>query len=174
MRDLSETTQAETEKAITSPFYLVEIVMATVTLRLSSSGETAWNGETWAQAGVQVDDLRQVAGGEMEGSISLPNTDLAASALVLADGINDRPCRIRKLYGAGPHAPEDAVLLFDGVCDGAPSLSIQRISIEITTRGRINELSPRLRWELFCNHIPPAGTVIPWGGEHFRLEPRGF
>ena len=172
MRTLTAATKTEIERDITRPIYLVELVMATVTYRLSTGPAVSWNGSTWSQSGAQVDDLRAVSGGAQEGRISLPNHDNAASALVLSDGVAGRACRIWQLYGDGPYATNDAVLLFDGECDGA-DLTIERVSIDLTSSGRIRELSPRLYWEHFCKHIPPAGTVISWGGEHYRLERRG-
>lgn len=171
MRDLTAATGTEIARGITRPRYLIELVMENVTYRWSSGSEATWNGQLWTQNGAQVDDLRAVAGGAQEGRISLPNHDNAASALVLSDGINGRACRIWQIYGDGPFATDDAVLLFEGVCDGA-ELAIERVSIDLTSAGRVNELSPRLYWDMACTHIPPAGTVISWGGEHYRLERR--
>ncbi|MGE0289691.1 MAG: hypothetical protein AB7I42_25625 [Bradyrhizobium sp.] len=173
MRTLTEKTQTDTSGQITRPFYLIELVMASATYRWSSRQTVDWNSQTWTQNGVQVDELRDLAGGAQEGRISLPNHDRAASALVLAERINGRPIRIWQLYGDAPHAIDDAVALFDGYCDGAPNVAASRVSIEITSAGMENEDAPRLRWELFSSHIPPSGTVISWGGEHYRLERRG-
>lgn len=173
MLEMTEKAEADVTAPITVPFWLVELEMATATYRWSSRHELDWNGHTWAQSGVQVDTLRDLAGGAQEGTISLPNHDRAASALVLAERINGRPVRIWKLYGQPPYAVGDAILKFSGVADGTPNVAAPRVSIEINGVGLDNQEAPRLLWDLFSNHIPPAGSVISWAGEHFLLERRG-
>lgn len=173
MRELTEYMDAEIARPITRPLNLIEILLPSVTLRWSTGRTVEWDGDTWTDAGVTLEALRALAGGAMEGMISVRNTELAASGLVLVDGVNDRPCRIWELSGPGPFDPADAVMTFEGVCDGTPDISIERVRIAITSASRVREMSPRIYFEQFCNHIPPAGTVISWGGEHYRLEARG-
>lgn len=172
MRTLSTTTDTETAKAITRPIELIELVLASGTYRWSSAGDVSFNGYTWSESGAQVDHLQSLAGGAQQGIISLSNTDNAASALVLADGVADAPITLYQLYGDGPYAADDAVELFSGVCDGAPQIGLDRVQISITSAGRAREFAPRIYFEQFCNWIPPAGKVISWGGEHYRLERR--
>lgn len=172
MRDLTPNQQAETQKASTEPFHLVELQTPTATYRWSSRATAVWRGQEWTGGVVRVDGLAALAGGSAEARISLSNSDNAASALALVDNINDSPCRIYQLYGAAPHADADAALVFAGVVDGVPRIGTARVTIDLLTAGRAMEMSPRLYFELFCSSLPPAGTVISWAGEHYRLEAR--
>lgn len=172
MRTLSTYTTTEIAKAITRPIHLVELVTDATTYRWSSSGDVPYASVTWTGNGVSVEDLRNLAGGGQEGRISLPNIDGAAAALVLGTGIADRVLRIYELAGDGPYTAGDAALLFDGVCDAATSIDDERVTIDITSAARNMEQSPRILWNLFCNHMPAPGTVIPWAGERYALEPR--
>lgn len=171
MRTLSTAAAADVVKPITTPFHLVELVMASATYRWSTRGTVSWDSQTWTEAGVMVEGLRNLVGGGMEGAISITNTDNAASALVLADGVADRECRVWQLNGAGPYVLADAVKLFDGVCDGA-DIGLDRVRIDIITAKRVRETAPRIYFEAFCAHMPAAGTVLAWGGEHYTLENR--
>lgn len=171
MRALSGATLSEIVKPITRPINLIEIVFAAVTYRLSTGPTVTWNAQTWIASGAKVENLQSLVGGAMDGRISLPNTDNAASALVLVDGVADRVCRIYQLYGDGPYSVGDEIKLFEGVCDNA-EIDLDRVVINITTERRLSETAPRIYFEAFCTRLPPAGTVISWGGEHYRLEAR--
>lgn len=168
--DITPYTQAETAREITIPRHLIELTVGAAVYRWSTREDVTWSGETWIGVGAQVEDLRTLVGGAMSGRISLPNHDNAMSALVLADGVAGRRVRIWQLYGMGPFTAEDAVLVFSGEADGAPDVGETRVSIEIVTEGRALQKAPRLYWDMLFNHIPPAGTVISIGGEHFTLE----
>lgn len=172
MRTLSSTTSTETAKPITRPIHLVEIVTNTVTYRWSSSNDVTYNSATYTGNGVSVSALRNLAGGGQEGQITLPNIDGAAAALVLSADIADKACRIYELSGDGPYSVGDAVLLFEGVCDCASDINDERVTIDITSAARNMEQTPRILWNLFCHHMPAAGTVIAWAGERYTLEPR--
>jgi hypothetical protein len=162
----------ETTRDRAMPFYVVELVMSTVTYRWSTGREAVWNGQTFVESGVNVEGkLEPQAGGGKIGQISLPNADKAGSALVLGENMNFRPIRIWKLYGAGPYDVEDAVPQFDGVCDGVPDIGDTRVFINLFTNGKHNNESPPLVYDLFTVP-PPAGTVVSWQGEHFTLESR--
>lgn len=169
MRTLSTTTNTEVSKTITRPILLVEISFP-IAYRWATLGDVTWNGYTWTSNGVRVEDIRNLAGGGVEGRISIPNHDNAASALVLGNSIADTPCVIWHLYGDGPYAVADAVELFRGVLDGA-EIGLDRVSIGLTSTGRVNEVSPRLFIAPpICNKLPPRGTVLAWAGERYTLE----
>lgn len=172
MRTLSSNTATETARPITRPMHLVHIVTDTVTYRWCSSNTVTFDGQTWTGNGVAVTALRNLAGGGMEGQISLPNIDGAGAAVALNNDLIDKACRIYELYGDGPYNVADAVVIFDGVCDAASDIGDERVIIDITSAARNRELSPRMLWNLFCNHMPAPGTVIAWAGERYTLEPR--
>jgi len=171
MRAVTPAYSAEISRHSTRPFVLVELVAPGITYRWSSGPDVTWAGESWSAVGLQLEQLRAIVGGGQEGQISLHNFGGGASALVLGSRINDAPVRIWKLYGDGPYDSGDEVQIFDGVADGQRVL-VERVTIDIVTSGRERELSPRLYYDAFCSHIPPAGTVLSWEGEHYRLESR--
>jgi hypothetical protein len=74
------------------------------------------------------------------------------------------------LYGAGPFASGDAAQLFSGVVDGAEIGSV-RATLSLVSSARRRLTGPRIYCQPpLCNHIPPAGKVITWGGEEFQFE----
>lgn len=174
MRTLNPYLQTEVSRAATAPFYLVELVFQSTTLRLSTGRDVSWRGYDWLATGVAVTELTPLEGG-MEGRLSLPNADLGASALVLAEDIHDRPCRIWILYGDGPYGADDAVLLFDGAVDGMeiPPGSL-RVELALQSRDAGTAFAPRIFCAPpLCHHAPPVGTVIDWDGERHVME-RGW
>jgi|GEM_PF-2500812 len=173
MRTLSLNLQTEVARDITTPFAVVEITTnAATVLRFSSRETVTWNAVTWTESGIKVDSLRDLPGGAQEGRLVFQNFDNAASALVLTDGITDAPVKVYLLYGAGPtFAAGDGVQIFEGVCD-ASDVQLERVTIDITSAGRLRETSPRLYYTSFCHYMPPAGRVLSWGGEHFELISR--
>ncbi|WP_347278609.1 hypothetical protein [Plasticicumulans sp.] len=168
MRTLSGTTAAALAGPITRPLLLIELSLSPVQ-RWSTGGAVTWNGYAWSESGARVEDLSELPGAAVEGRISAPNADGALGALLLAQGATDLPCRIWALYGDGPYALGDAVLLFDGVTDGAEHGL--RVTIGLITAARRRLTAPRLRCAPpLCNRLPPAGTVLAWNGERYVLE----
>lgn len=169
--DASASFESALSASVTAPFMVVELVTPSVTYRWSTGPTIDWQGATWNGIGIEVENLRPVLGGGLEGTISLPNSDGAASAIVLGQRLSDCQVRIWKLYTGAPTDPDDGLALFEGVVDGQEIVG-ERARIDIVTEGRERELSPRLYFDAFCSHIPPAGTVVSWEGEHYKLEGR--
>ncbi len=170
MRALSGPTAAALAGPITRPILLIELSLAPVQ-RWSTGGPVTWDGYTWSESGARVEELRELPGAAVEGRISAPNADGALGTLLLSQGATDVPCRIWALYGDGPYALGDAVLLFGGVTDGAEHGL--RVTLDLITAARRRLTAPRLRCAPpLCNHLPPSGTVVSWNGERYALEGR--
>ena len=160
MRTLTTATNDATQTTITRPGYLVEIVSSTI-LRLSSRGDQTWGGYTWV--GGRISRVSK-------DKVSLINSDLAYSALVLGTAMADTPVRIWKFYNDNP-AADDPVQFFTGVVDDVD------IGPDIVTMNLVNEnsrtlFSPRkfINAASGFNHLRPAGTRISWGSEVYVLE----
>lgn len=168
-KEVSTYTATEAGKAITTPIFIAEIVFATP-LRLSSRGEITWNGQTWTANGFRLDGPRPAAGGALTGRIILPNFDRAISNLIRTEGTFGKPCRIWQLFGAGPHAIEDAEQIFDGELDAVPEMG-DWVTVDIHSTGRLQQTSPRLFFAPpVFNHSPAPGTVIVWEGERIEIQ----
>lgn len=170
MRTISTRNDTEVAKKITKPFYIMDLVL-TITYRWSTLGSVLWNGQTYTPNGLRVMEINDIPGGSKEGRFSLPNHDNAASALALGEDLNDKTCRIWKLYGDEPYAVDDAISVFDGVLDGSSSIKSNEVIFGFTSEGRLREMSPRIHIAppLF-NHLPARGTVLAWAGERFELR----
>jgi len=168
-RTLPTLLSTEVVKTVTMPFHVIEIGWSP-TSRLSTGATVAWNGYTWTGGVATLDDLRALPGGALEGTLSLANTDDAVGATVLAADLAETPVTIWALYGAGPFTSGDALQVFTGVLDGA-DLSVTRVSLGLVSAGRRRLTGPRLYCQPpTCNHMPPPGTRIVWGGDVFILN----
>ncbi len=170
MRALSSSTQAETEKTVTTPAFLVEIAFSTI-LRLSTRGDQSWNGYAWTGGRVgKISGLQWDGQGRQSGGIELINSDLAYSALVLNEGVADRGVKIWKFYGDNP-ALDDPVAVFDGVADDA-TIGPDAVRIGLVGERASTLYAPRrfIGPATGFNHLSPAGTRLSWGGENYTLE----
>lgn len=164
MRELSANLEASVAQTVTTPAFLIQIDFSTV-LRLSSRGDQSWDGNLWT--GGRLGKIQASSDG---GQVEIMNSDLAAGALVLNEGISDRPISIWQFYGDNPDLA-DAVQIFSGVGDSA-EIAHDRIRIKLTAGNRRTLYSPRrfINSVSGFNNLLPAGTRITWGGETFTLE----
>lgn len=166
-KTLSANLQTEVGAPVTTPAFLVEIGFSTV-LRLSTRGDQTWNGQTWAGG-----RLGKVQAGSDGGQIEVMNTDLAAGALVLGEGVADRPISVWKFYGDNP-AVGDAHQVFAGVGDTV-DIGDDRIRIKLALENSQTLSSPRR----FVNaasgftQLLPANTRLTLGGQTFILNRGG-
>lgn len=168
MRTLTAAQIAATSSTVTTPAYLVELLFNTP-LRLSSRGDQSWGGYTWTGGRLgKVSGLASDGRGEQNGRIELINSDLAYSALVLAEGVAERGCRVWKFYGDNP---VDAALVLDGVIDGA-DIAPDRVSLDVVGESLRTASFPRrfIGAGTGFNHLRPAETKITWGGQTYILE----
>jgi hypothetical protein len=165
-RALTTLLATETVKTVTAPFFLIEIGFSS-TLRLSTRGSVLYGGYTWTGGTASMVDLHGLAGGALEGEISIGNTDSAIAAIVLGQSLRDVPVTIWLLYGAEPYAAGAALQVFTGVLDGA-TLTPTRVSLRIVSAGRRSLYGPRL----YCQFpmMPPPNTTITWGGQKYILK----
>lgn len=174
MRTLSTPTQTEIAKTYTDPGYLVEIAFSTV-VRLSSRGDVSWNGSSWlgSESGrdVGVDGLGSDGQGAQTGSLTLGNADNVVGALVLNEGVAGRAVKVWKFY-EGATAAADPAQIFSG-CGDEAEIGLTEVRISLVSESLQSLDSPRTRITKAngFNHLPPAGTIINWGGQAYRLEP---
>ena len=153
--------------ATTEPWHLVQAG----DLRLTDGPTTTWAGSTWlAYPGLVVEGEGMDGSGQSSGVVRLPNHDGAISGLVFAGGATDIPLRVWTVYGDGPHALTDAVLLTDGLLDGASIVGVNA-ELEYTGIGGDARLLPRLRVSPpTFNFLPAEGTVLRWADTEITLE----
>lgn len=169
MKTLSAALAAELALTITRPGYLVEIGFASP-VRLSTMGDITWSGTTWLAADVKVSGISQDGKGANKAALALGNTDSTFGALVLNEGIADRPIRIWAIY-AGATATPDAVQVFDGVGDGA-DISPDKVAVTLVEQSNMTLSAPRrfISKATGFSSLQPAGTKIAFNGELFILE----
>lgn len=161
-RALTGTLPAQVASTITTPAWLVEIAFS-MPLRLSSRGDQSWDGQAWTGG-----RLGKVALSESSGGLEIINTDLAAGALAMNEGVADRPVKVWAFYGDNP---TDVIAVFDGVGDGV-EVGPDRIRITLQAENRRALFSPRrfIGPSAGFNRLIPAGTRISWGGQTITLE----
>jgi len=171
-RSLSTTLLTEIAGPVTTPAYFIEILFASP-LHLCTRGPLAWNGTLWQDGDVQVDGLEHDGSKSSQtGALVIGNADLAIGALVLQEGVAERPINVWKFYGDAPE-PEDAVQIFAGVGDdSAIDTEARTVTINLVLAGGRTLYAPRtyITRERGFSQLPAPGTLVPWNGENFRLE----
>jgi len=139
---------------VTQPGYLIQLDSATP-IRLSTRGTVLYDGQ-WFLQGAAVSGLSQSAASTP--TVTIPNDDNSGSALLLGDRLIDVRARI---WGYDAGAPDDTILLFDGVIDGASDIGPLTCSIQLAQTSRARGRYPNLVIAPpLCNYITPAGTVF--------------
>lgn len=149
---------------VTSPGYLIAITSTyNEILRYSTRGTVTHGGYTWV-GGAQV--TRQ---SPTDWAMSLPNTDNAASAIVLGDHLEEATVSL-SAYLANA-VPAQAVLLFNGYVNQVVRVTNQKVEISLAavTIGR-SWLPDVILAPPLCRHMPPPGTAISWRGKIYYLE----
>lgn len=161
MRTLSGALATELGLTITRPGYLVEIGFSSV-LRLSTLGPLNYSGYTWLPADIRVSGLSRNEQGQQAPALSIGNAGLDYGALILAEGIADRPVRIWSVWAG---APAEAMPEFDGIGDDAEIKDL-RIAIKLVNADRRYAYSPRrfIGPQTGVNVRLPAGKRITVGG----------
>jgi len=168
MRTLTAAQLAATSATVTTPAYLVEMLFVTP-LRLSSRGDQSWGGFAWTGGRLgKVSGLASDGRGDQKGKIDLINTDLAYSALVLAEGVAERGCRVWEFYGDNP---ADAALVLDGVIDGA-DINPDRVILAVVGESMRTAMFPRrfIGAGTGFRQLRPAGTKFTWGSQTYIIE----
>ncbi|MDD5385345.1 MAG: hypothetical protein PHG89_10760 [Gallionella sp.] len=169
-RTLTTATSAATAQTVTTPAFLVEIDFSTV-IRLSTRNDQTWNSLTWTGGRIgKISGLQWDGKGQQTGTIEIINSDLAYSALVLNEGVADRPVKIWKFYGDNP-ALLDPVAVFDGVADEA-DIGPDAVRITLVSSKTSALYAPRrfIGPAIGFNHLRPAGSRDTWGGQTYILE----
>lgn len=168
MRALAAQALVEIARAITRPRYLLRIDWTT-TLYLSTRGTVVYDGQTWTGGTLTLERLAALPGAGLEGEISLTAADGTGAALALGGEISDVSFVLSMLYGDGPWAAGEAVVLAEGVLDGA-EITATRVRFGLAAEGRRRAAGPRV----YCSpplmrHLPAPGSVLTWAGERYEL-----
>ena len=168
MKTLSAALDAALAQTITQPGHLVRIDFATP-LYLSSRGQVVFAGNTFVAADIRVSGIRSDGRGRSGGELTWGNADLAASALLLGEGIADKRVRVWS-FDATETGAENILPAFDGVGDSARIG--QPCVVQLTSEGSSVAFSPRrfVGPGTGFNHLSAAGRVIRIGGDTLTLE----
>ena len=163
-RDLNAATLAGIDTQVTAPGYLVALTGTYGdVLRFSTRGTLTHGGYSWGGGG------RVVRQSPTDWTLILPNTDNAASAIVLGDDIDQATVDLWS-YVANASPPQ-AVLLFSGYVNQVIRVTTQQIELGLVTvtlgRSWLPDviLAPPL-----LRHLPLPGTAISWKGTTYFLE----
>lgn len=172
MKTLSTNLQTEVDKQRTTPAFLVEILFDPP-VRLSSRGAQSILGSDWTQWDVRPTGIGQDASsGAASPRLQLGNTDLSISTIILLQGIAGREVSVWQFYGT-PTDPEDVVLIFNGVAGECVINADRSVNFSLKREEQSVLFTPRnyiTRKEGF-DHLIAPGTLIPFAGESYRLEP---
>lgn len=175
-RTVSVSIDAAISQPITAPGYLLEMSFSSV-IRLCSRGDLTvlgndWLGWNFSVSGIGVDGTS----GTQNGSLSISNTELDISTLILEEGIADRVIRVYKFYGDAP-ADNDPILLFEGV-GGNTEIDTAASFVKVSLRQAKDSVqfapSKYITVEQGFSMLPPPGTIIDFGGQSYILQPESF
>lgn len=169
MRTLSSALSTALAAPVQQPAILVEVGFSTPS-RWSSFATLAWNGYTWMKEAIEVQGLA-VQALTVSGSLVIGNGDDVAAALVLNEGVADRPIRIWG-YDAAATALGDVVLLADAV-GAAATIATDAVTITLRAPNEFT-LAPRtfVNYAAGFAHLLPAGTVLKINGAAYKLGGR--
>ncbi len=162
MRDLTPDYLTAAGSRFTAPVMLLEITLATQTLRFTTRRQPVDIDGTVFDRLVRDVRIEDVAGGGMTAAATLDNSDGFLTPVFFGD---DDYRRARARIWEGFDA--ERVLVFDGWSGGAV-LNDGWINIDLASGGNYS-LTPVIGPPLF-NHVTPAGTVLQVGGETVVLE----
>lgn len=170
MRTLSTAADAALAATITRPIALIEIGFAP-TSRLSTAGDVVWAGQPWSGAQrVAVTGLSADGSGSQSARLVIGNADLAFGALVLGQGVADRPVRIWT-GDAAALADDDLTLAFDGVIESA-EVTPEFVTMSLAAQGSRTLFAPRrfVGASAGFSRLIHAGTQIKIGSTTYTLE----
>ena len=170
MRTLTPVADAALAATITRPIALVEIAFSPAS-RLSTAGDVTWAGYAWSGGQrVVVSGLSADGAGNQSARIEIGNADLAFGALVLGQGIADRPVRIWT-GDAAALADADLTLAFEGVIASA-EVTPAAVTMTLAAQGSRTLYAPRrfVGASAGFTRLIPAGTQIKIGATTYTLE----
>ena len=167
MKSLSTALQTALGAPVQQPALLVEIGFSIV-WRATTAATLTWNGVSWTRRDIQVVGL-QVDALTVRGSILIGNTDDAAAALLLNEGISDRTVKIWG-YDAAATAAGDVVLLSGDSVGASFTLTEREARIELRHKSEL-VVGPRT-WMTPENFGPmlPAGATLRINGTDYTLS----
>lgn len=161
---------------VTGPGYLVEIGFSTW-VRLSSRGSLDVLGNHWSAWGLGITGIGVDATSAIQsGTLNIANTDLTMSTLILTEGISDKAINIYKFYGEHP-ADADVTMLFSGVGGEATiDTNSGMVSLKLRQARDSVQFAPAkyITVDQGFSMLPPAGTVIEFGGQTYVLRPEAY
>ena len=166
---------------MSKPGYLVEILWPPDSdgdkneVRLSSRGDTEWNGRVWVASALQISGLTWDGSGDMRGNISILTGATktvfdVVTSLSLNLGTSDIPVRVW-LFDKGALGATDPLLVVDGYGDSC-QVDPSRLVFQFVSKRARTQFSPRkyICAERGFNYVPQTGKRIFWGGQHYVLN----
>lgn len=170
MRAITPAADAALSATITQPIALVEVAFAPVS-RLSTRGDVSWGGHLWSgMQRVAVSGLSSDGSGSQSARVQIGNADLAFGAIVLGQGIADRPVKIWT-GDAAALADADLALAFEGVIASA-EVTPAAVTMTLAAQGSRTLFAPRrfVGASAGFTRLIPAGTQIKIGATTYTLE----
>lgn len=170
MRTLSPELITQLNLVVTRPGYLVQIQGAmpvNTTLNFSTLGNVTWGGRTWLSSNLKVSGLSRDTSVKRTATLEFGNLDGAYSSIALSMGTSEIAVNIWTVYAG---APDDAVLEFQGIVDGAtigdkvvmPLVGVMSERVFLPRR-RINAASG-------FNTLIASGTMLSVGAAEYQLR----
>lgn len=171
---------------VTDPIYLIEMTLD-APMKLSTRESIAWNGSMW-QGGSGLTGGRASIRAAQDWStisVSLNNGDGALSEFLLSGNWRGQQIKVWQavlttgLYVEDGYVDDgyldefsvDVLQLFDGVLSSASRVYP---TVELAARRSVGRgvYVPNLRVAApVFNHLPAPGSVIPWNGDIYELQP---
>lgn len=158
------------DRSVTRPIYLVMLQFGQQ-LRFSTAGTVDAMGYAWQGVGasIQIENLHP---GVQQASVTIPNANSAASALI-ADGVVNKRAEIWEYNNAEPN---DCRLLINGYCSNVPQINEDIAVINISSIEDRASIIPRHRGT--TAYMPQRYWIVPgkkvkWGGEDYVFQSGG-
>lgn len=165
MRELTAGQRERVAADITAPRYLIETELSTP-LYLSTREGVEVDG-VWYEP----DQTGPITIGDREAVISIYNHNYQYTLGAVTGAYSRKRVKIYSCYAsADTEAPASAgkILVFAGVIDKADELDE---FIRLICRRSTPKTHPtRVIRPPFANHLPPAGMVIEWNGDTYRID----
>ena len=171
-RTVSVALANELDNPISEPGHLVQVSL-TSTLRMSDIGQVTWNALTWLERSFTITGMDWNSDSELKGTLSVANNDGVIGALVTVPAEKAYLLTVTIYYFArGALGVSDVPLMATMAVDSI-QVSRDRVIFELTESNTDSRFSPRRRIAptFGFKFATPAGTVIPWGGEIYEVEP---
>ena len=171
MRTLSPALISELNLIVTRPGYFVQIqgmIPTNTTLYFSTIGAVSWDGKPWSPANMKVSGLTRDTSSRREAAVEFSNLDGTYSYIALNMGQTNLNVSIWSVYAG---APNDAVLEFQGVVNGATVGDKVVMPLVGITPPKVFLPRRRISVASGFNTLIASGTMLRVGAAEYQLRP---